>query len=91
MIDWLYVILIAIFGNLFYFAGLYITVKKLSHEKKSWGLIIGSFFTRISIVAGLLYLTAKLKNWQGLALYAVIFLIMRFIATKKINLFKTKN
>ena len=72
---------------LFFFGGLWWTVRQVTEEAKSAGWLLGSFVARSTVVLVGFYLVGS-WSWQALAVAAATFVMMRFVATRYLGLEK---
>jgi hypothetical protein len=85
---WLYVLLIAILGNAAYFTSLYFTIKNLGAEKKGLTSVFIGYLFRFGLTALMLYWVAIIADWPAILIYAAVYLTIKFILTKKNDLYK---
>ncbi|MBN1474196.1 MAG: ATP synthase subunit I [Syntrophaceae bacterium] len=74
--------------GVFYFAGLWQTVKKMPSSEHQLRLIIGSFALRMIIVLTAFYFIMG-SQWERLAAALTGFIVMKIILTKKLGIKKT--
>ena len=66
--------------GLFYFRGLWLTLKKMTTNKNIWLLLLTSFLVRLTICGLVFYGVMLVSNLQGLVSSFLGFMVMRIIA-----------
>lgn len=64
--------------GIFFFGGLWLTLKRLRYTSSPVILTMGSYFIRISVCAFGFYIIARIGNWEGLLVSLGSFILTRF-------------
>lgn len=85
--NWLFLIFALLSGavvSLFYFGGLWLTLRKIAEYKLSYWLVVGSFFIRLAFVL-LVFYALLVHHWAYLAVALVSFLMVRQILIARLG------
>jgi F1F0 ATPase subunit 2 len=80
----LFAFIIGVITSLFYFGGLWLTVKKVTQVNKPYLLLIGSFFIRSIVILPIFYFVFK-ESYLNLIPCLAGFLLIRFFLLNKIS------
>ncbi len=71
--------------GIFYFGGLWLTLKQLPYSQQPVLLTLGSFFGRTAVCLFVFYLVVRVSHLEGLALSLVGFIIMKFMLVRSLS------
>jgi len=71
--------------GIFYFGGLWLTLKQLPYTQRSVLLTMGSFFGRNAICLFAFYLIVRVGHLEGLMLSLAGFILMKFVLVLRLG------
>ena len=71
--------------GIFYFGGLWLTLKKLPYTQQPVLLTLGSFFGRTAVCLFIFYLVVRVSHLEGLVLSLAGFIIMKFMLVRSLS------
>ena len=71
--------------GLFYFGGLWLTIKKMNISRSPWILTLGSFILRTVAVFLVLIYVARKGEWSNILILLVGFVVSRIFLTRMIG------
>ena len=89
MIEYCFLILAFIAGlalGLFYFGGLWLTIKQLPRSRRPAFLALGSFFLRTALVVFAFYLIVRNGNWQNGIACILGVIGMRIVLVRRVSI-----
>lgn len=85
--DWIFILFALVSGavmSLFYFGGLWLTLRKIGEYKLSYWLVLVSFVIRLAFVL-LVFYALLIYHWGYMAIALVSFLMVRQILLSKLG------
>ena len=70
--------------GILYFQGLWLTIRRYSHDKYLGGRLLVSFLLRLALAMGVFYYCMQ-NNWQRLVLLLIGFLIGRQVMIRRVR------
>ncbi len=71
--------------GIFYFGGLWLTLKQLPYSQQPVLLTLGSFFGRTAICLFVFYLVVRVSHLEGLMLSLAGFILMKFVLIRSLS------
>lgn len=71
--------------GLFYFGGLWVTIRKITQMKAGLALTMVSFLIRLLVSMFLFYFVLKMGDWRHLIAALVGFILMKFVLVQKLK------
>ncbi len=71
--------------GIFYFLGLWLTLRQLPHTQQPVLLTMGSFFIRMAVCLFSFYLVVRIANLEGLAWSLAGFISMKFMLVNSLG------
>lgn len=84
----IYLLIAFLFGlliGLFYFGGLWVTIRKINQTKSPLALTMVSFLVRLVVSMFLFYFVLKMGDWQHLIAALIGFILMKFVLVQKLK------
>ncbi len=71
--------------GIFYFGGLWLTLKQLPYSQQPVLLTLGSFFGRTAVCLFVFYLVVRVSHLEGLVLSLAGFILMKFMLVRSLS------
>ncbi len=71
--------------GIFYFGGLWLTLKQLPYSQQPVLLTVGSFFGRTVVCLFVFYLVVRVSHLEGLVLSLAGFILMKFMLVRSLS------
>lgn len=71
--------------GIFYFGGLWLTLKQLPYTRQPVLLTLGSFFGRTAVSLFVFYLVVRVSHLEGLVLSLAGFILMKFMLIRSLS------